>query len=86
MRVGADAQTAGSHQAFFGKKRVLNAHHADVHKVFDVVFVGKGACLLDQGCRLDVLVGGKMIHYHGDFGIVKYRCRAVFLKHIDGDG
>ena len=86
MGIRADAQAARSDQTFFGQQGMLDAHHADVHEILDVVLAGEGPGLLDQRRRLDVLVGGKMIHDHGDLGVVKHRGRAVFLEHIDGDG
>ena len=69
----------------FGQKRVLDAHHADVHEVFDVVLVREGAGLLNERRRLDVLVRRKVVHDHRDLCVVENRGRAVLLENVDRD-
>jgi hypothetical protein len=49
----------------------------------DVVFAGKGSCLLYQGCRFNILVRCKVVHNHRNLCVVKHRRCAVFLKHVD---
>ena len=86
MRIRADAKAARTYQAFFGKQSVLDSHHADIHKILDVVFIGKVSRLLNKCCRLDVLVWCKVVHDHCDFCVVKHRSSAVLLKNIDRHG
>ena len=84
--VGADDAVAGGDQALFRQQGVLDAHLAHVIEIVDVEAVGKGAALETLLGGLDVLVGGKVVHDHGDLALVKDPGEAFLVKLPDGDG
>ena len=89
VAVRADDEIARTHQSFFGEKRVLDAHFAHVKKVFYAVLVGEIAHGLDLFRRLDVFIGGKVVHYHAHavaaFHAGKARLAEFFYRNGRGD-
>ena len=84
--VGPDDAVAGGDQALFRQQGVLDAHLAHVIEIVDVEAVGKGAALETLLGGLDVLVGGEVVHDHGDLALVKDPGEAFLVKLPDGDG
>lgn len=71
---------------FSGQKGVLHAHLAYIIEVVQIKLPGEGAALEALLGGLDVLVGGEMVHDHGDFALVKHPGKALLLKFPDGHG
>ena len=71
---------------FFRQKGVLHAHLAYIIEVVQIKLPGEGAALEALLGGLDVLVGGEMVHDHGDFALVKHPGKALLLKFPDGHG
>ena len=84
VRVGADDGLARGHQALLRQEGVLDAHGAHVIVVVDIELPGEGPALLALGGGLDVLVGGEVIHHHGDAALVENLGEARGLKLVDG--
>ena len=84
--VRADDTFPGGHQALFRQKGVLHAHLAYIIEVVQIKLPGEGAALEALLGGLDVLVGGEMVHDHGDFALVKHPGKALLLKFPDGHG
>ena len=65
---------------------MLNAHFPYVKIVLYIKPSGEGAALLALLRRFDVLVGGEMVHNHGDFFPVEHPGKPRLFKLVDGDG
>lgn len=63
---------------FSGQKGVLHAHLAYIIEVVQIKLPGEGAALEALLGGLDVLVGGEMVHDHGDFALVKHPVKPSF--------
>lgn len=86
VAVRADHQIARADQTLFGQERVFDAHLTDVKEVFDVLSGGKFSRRLALLRRLDVLVGGKMIHDEGDFIAASHAGGARLVELFDRYG
>ena len=86
MRVGADDQLTGTHQALFGQEGVFNSHVTHVVIIGDGEALGKGAALLTLLCRLDILIGDKVVHHERDLILIKDLGKTVFIKFVDRHG
>ena len=86
MGIGADDGLTGGYQPFFRQERMLDAHLAHIIVVIQIKFPGKGAALLALCGGLDVLVGGEMVHNHGDSAFIKNLGEAICFKLVDGHG
>ena len=84
--VSADDAVTGSHDALFRQQGVLDTHLAHIVEVVDVEALGEGAALEALLSGLDVLVGGEMVHDHGDLALIENAGEAFLLKLTDGHG
>ena len=86
MGVRADDTFPGGHQALFRQKGVLHAHLAYIIEVVQIKLPGEGAALEALLGGLDVLVGGEMVHDHGDFVLSNTLVKPSFSNSLDGHG
>ena len=64
---------------------MLNPHVAHIKIVGNAVGTGKSTHLLAVLGGLNVLVGGKVIHYKSNAGLIKHAVLAKFVHLIDGN-
>ena len=83
MRIRTDDAVTRTDQPLLRQQRVLDAHATDIKEVFDIVFPGKNARLLDLLRRLDVLIRREVIHHQCDARAVIHAGSAVFFKFVD---
>ena len=65
---------------------MLDAHPSAVIEVFDAVLLRESPAGCAVPRRLDVLVGGKVVHDQHDLIRIKYPVKAVGLHGLNGDG
>ena len=82
--VRADDDFTGQRQPLFRQQGVFHAHAAHVKEVGDVVLMRKIPCSLAKLGGFDVLAGGVVIQYDGDFVLIKNLGQASLLKLADG--
>ena len=85
MAVCADHAVARAHEPLFGQQGVFDAHFAHVVKVRHLLFLRKFARLFHLAGGLDVLIGGKVIHYERHF-VAAFHAAARLFHLVDGDG
>ena len=76
MRVRADNDVPRHYQALFGEQGVFDTHTTYVVEMGYLVFVTKVAAHFALYRRLDVFVGGKVVHDHRYFILIEYLFRA----------
>ena len=86
MRVGADDGVAGNHKALFRKKRVLDAHFADIEEVFNAVFFRKGTYLFAVFGGFNIFVRGEVVHHERNAVFVKDFIKTFVLHFVNRHG
>ena len=71
--------------AFFGQKRMLDAHFSHVEEVFNVIFAGKVAHALALLSGLYVPVGSKVVE-HESYVVLIAKSASAALENVYGDG
>ena len=64
---------------------MLNTHFADIKEIFHLIFAGKFPHALDLLRRLDILVGGEVIHDQRHTAFVEYAAGAAAFEFVDCD-
>ena len=85
MGIRTDNQLARSNKALLRQQRVLNAHPSAIIEVFDAVLLREGPAGGAVPRRLNVLVGGKVVHDQHDFFWIELPAKTVGLHCLNGD-
>ena len=86
VRIGADDEVAGAHDALLGQQRVLDAHAADLEVVRDALLAGEVARYLGLLGALDVLVRRVVVGHEADAVRVEHVLASQLAERLDGDG
>ena len=83
MTVRPDHEITGGDKAFFRQDNMFDTGFTQFKEMRYPVLSSKLPCQFNLLCRLDILVGHKMIRNKGDLVPVKYLPGSEIMKHTD---